>query len=97
MFLIYGRTPVTDRDTIPYIIPAVHQWPSLRASKGRQTSIKGRNSSLVVFGLAVHSVAVVVFGLAVYSVAGFPVEGIFPLELTWVQTLFPPKLFRMKV
>ena len=38
------------------------------------------------------------FRLAVHSVAGsillwghFPVEGIFPLELTWVQTPFPPK------
>ena len=43
-------------------------------------------------------------GLAVHSVAGsillwghFPVEGIFPLELTWVQTPFPPKLLRMRV
>ena len=46
----------------------------------------------------------VVLGLAVHSVAGsillwghFPVEGIFPLELTWVQTPFPPKLLRMRV
>ena len=41
----------------------------------------------------------VVLGLTVHSVAGsillwdhFPVEGIFPLELTWVQTPFPQKL-----
>ena len=27
----------------------------------------------------------------------FSVEGIFPLELTWVQTPFPPKLLRMRV
>ena len=27
----------------------------------------------------------------------FSVEGIFPLELTWVQTPFPQKLFRMRV
>ena len=27
----------------------------------------------------------------------FPVEGIFPLELTWVQTPFPEKLFWMRV
>ena len=27
----------------------------------------------------------------------FSVEGIFPLELTWVQTPFPQKLFRMSV
>ena len=40
----------------------------------------------------------VVLGLAVHSVAGsillweyFPVEGIFPLDLTWVQTQFPQK------
>ena len=38
----------------------------------------GRNSSLVVFGLAVHSVA----GSILWG--NFPVEGIFPLELTWV-------------
>ena len=52
----------------------------------------GRNSSLVVFGLAVHSVAgsILLWG-------HFPVEGIFPLELTWVQTPFPKKLFRMRV
>ena len=46
----------------------------------------------------------VVLGLAVHSVVGsillwehFPVEGIFPLELTWVQTPFPLKLLRMRV
>ena len=46
----------------------------------------------------------VVLGLAVHSVAGsillwghFRVEGIFPLELTWVQTPFPQKLLRMRV
>ena len=52
----------------------------------------GRNSSLVVFGLAVHSVAgsILLWG-------HFPVEGIFPSELTWVQTPFPQKLFRMRV
>ena len=40
----------------------------------------------------------VVLGLAVHNVTGsillrghFPVEGIFPLELTWVRTPFPPK------
>ena len=43
----------------------------------------------------------VVLGLDVHSVTGsillrghFPVEGIFPLELTWVQTLLPLKLLR---
>ena len=52
----------------------------------------GRNSSLVVFGLAVHSVAgsILLWG-------HFPVERIFPLEFTWVQTPFPQKLFRMRV
>ena len=49
---------------------------------------EGRNCSLVVFGLAVHSVAgsILLWG-------NFPVEGIFPLELTWVQTPFPPNSF----
>ena len=44
--------------------------------------------SLVVSGLAVHSVAgsILLWG-------NFPVEGIFPLELTWVQTPFPQKNF----
>ena len=52
----------------------------------------GWNSSLVVVELAVHSVAgsILLWG-------NFPVEGIFPLELTWVQTPFPKKLFRMRV
>ena len=55
-------------------------------------AIPGWNSSLVVFGLAVHSVAgsILLWG-------HFPAEGIFPLELTWVQTPFPTKLFRMRV
>ena len=46
----------------------------------------GRNSSLVVFGLAVHSV-----GGSILLWGNFPVEGIFPLELTCVQTPFPKK------
>ena len=49
-------------------------------------------AQLVVLGLAVHSVAgsILLWG-------HFPVEGIFPLELTWVQIPFPQKLFRMRV
>ena len=49
-------------------------------------------AQLVVFGLAVHSVAgsILLWG-------HFPIEGIFPLGLTWVQTLFPQKLFRIRV
>ena len=62
------------------------EWPTVNPSLG------GRNSSLVVFGLAVHSVA----GLILLW-GNFPVEGIFPLELTWVQTPFPQNLFRMRV
>ena len=51
-------------------------------------SFWGRNSSLVVFGLAVHSVAgwILLCG-------NFLVEGIFLLELTWVQTPFPKNSF----
>ena len=51
-----------------------------------------RIAQLVVLGLAVHSVA----GLILLW-GHFPVEGIFPLELTWVQTPFPQKLLRMRV
>ena len=49
-------------------------------------------AQLVVLGLAVHSVvgSILLWG-------HFPVEGIFPLELTWVQTPFPQKLLRMRV
>ena len=49
-------------------------------------------AQLVVHGLAVHGVAgsILLWG-------HFPVEGIFPLELTWVQTPFPQKLLRMRV
>ena len=45
-------------------------------------------AQLVVLGLAVHSVAgsILLWG-------HFPVEGIFPLELTWVQTPFPKNSF----
>ena len=46
----------------------------------------GQNSSLVVFRLTVHSIA----GSILFW-GNFPVEGIFPLELTWVQTPFPQK------
>ena len=56
-------------------------------------SVEGAGiAQLVVLGLAVHSVAgsILLWG-------HFPVEGIFPLELTWVQTPFPQKLFRMRV
>ena len=49
-------------------------------------------AQLVVHGLAVHGIAgsILLWG-------NFPVEGIFPLELTWVQTPFPQKLLRMRV
>ena len=56
------------------------------------TSVMGAGiAQLVVLGLTVHSVAgsILLWGLSV--------EGIFPLELTWVQTPFPQKLLRMRV
>ena len=61
-------------------VRSVHVWEEIRKTAG------GRNNSLVVFRLAVHSVAgsILLWG-------HFPVGGIFPLELTWVQTPFPPK------
>ena len=73
------------------------QW-SLRVGDGSWCSeeiikISGAGiAQLVVLGLAVHSVAgsILLWG-------HFPVEGIFPLELTWVQTPFPQKLLRMRV
>ena len=51
----------------------------------------GRSTSLVVFGLAVHSVA-----SSILLWGNFPVEGIFPLELTCVQTPFPKKKKKKK-
>ena len=55
-------------------------------------TVWGRSSSVVVFGLDVHSVAgsILLWG-------HFPVEGIFPMELPWVQTPVSKKLFRMRV
>ena len=65
---------------------STHMYRHLNARLG--TGI----AQLVVLGLAVHSVAgsILLWG-------HFPVEGIFPLELTCVQTPFPPKLLRMRV
>ena len=58
-----------------YFLRTIHVW--------------GRNSSLVVYGLAVDSVAgsILLWG-------NFPVEGIFPLELTWVQAPVPKNSLR---
>ena len=52
----------------------------------------GGIAQLVVLGLAVHSVTG-----SILLRGHFPVEGIFPLELTWVQTPVPQKLLRMRV
>ena len=79
--------------TIPSVIMSQSTYCSLfTIYLSHQWLCGGRNSSLVVYGLAVHSVTgpILLWG-------NFPVEGIFPLELTWVRTLFPPKLFRMRV
>ena len=68
-------------------------FPLPSRSKPRSTTVLGAGiAQLVVHGLAVHGVAgsILLWG-------HFPVEGIFPLELTWVQTPFPPKLLRMRV
>ena len=51
-----------------------------RDSKG------GQNSSVGSAWARCHSVAG-----SIHLWGHFPVEGIFPLELTWVQTPFPPK------
>ena len=58
----------------------------------RITPSRAGIAQLVMLGLAVHSVegSILLWG-------HFPVERIFPLELTWVQTPFPPKLLRMRV
>ena len=72
--------------------------------KQKLTSSLFRGSKFYLVDFRAGIAQLVVLGLAVHSVAGsillwghFPVEGIFPLELTWVQTPFPPKLFRMRV
>ena len=59
---------------------------------------------IVILSIGAGIAQLVVLGLTVHSVAGsillwghFPVEGIFPLELTWVQIPFPQKLLRMRV
>ena len=67
-------------------------WTKYPAMNGSHTACGAGITQLVVLGLAVHSVAgsILLWG-------HFPVEGIFPLELTWVQTPFPQKLFQMRV
>ena len=87
---------------------ANEQYVILYSNSNNKNGIQRRNlrfftiSSLHREGPGIAQL--VVLGLAVHSVAGsillwghFPVEGIFPLELTWVQTPFPQKLFRMRV
>ena len=76
-----------------------YSWERRRRRRAGTLSTRQTNSPL---GAAIAQL--VVLGLAVHSVAGsillwrhFLVEGIFPLELTWVQTPFPQKLFRMRV
>ena len=76
--------------------------PQTAGTVSHKVTAHDHGHSLAVQGAGIAQL--VVLGLAVHSVAGsillwghFPVEGIFPLELTWVQTPFPPKLFRMRV
>ena len=73
---------------------------------GGQMTLVNRmgRSEIKTTGQGAGIAQLVVLGLAVHSVAGsvllrghFPTEEIFPLELTWVQTPFPQKLFRMRV
>ena len=67
-------------------------YGSMYASLSRPRPFGAGIAQLVVLGLAVHSIvgSILLWG-------HFPVEGIFPLELTWVQTPFPQKLLRMRV
>ena len=90
------------------LITELHKILCLRWSEG-EVPQDMRNANAVtmyknkdVMGAGIAQL--VVHGLAVHGVAGsillwghFPVEGIFPLELTWVQTPFPQKLLRMRV
>ena len=71
--------------------PDQHVW-CFERNMGGGGGGGGGIALLVVLGLAVHSVAgsILLWG-------HLPVEGIFPLELTWVQTPSPQKLFRMRV
>ena len=72
------------------------RWLDPEETSTAQAGVEPRSGAgiaqLVVLGLAVHSVAgsILLWG-------HFPVEEIFPLELTWVQTPFPPKLLRNRV
>ena len=75
--------------------PLLEKFSSRRIKPTRQHQAGQREAGiaqLLVLGLAVHSVAgsILLWG-------HFPVEGIFPLELTWVQTPFPQKLLRIRV
>ena len=87
--------------TFVLAVPTLRTWCSVctllcctRVLWGWSSVMRGGAgiAQLVVFGLAVHSItgSILLWG-------HFPVEGIFPLELTWVQTPFPQKLLRMRV
>ena len=92
-----GARDVKIRNLRKYAVHTVVTGVMQVMNKWISHGILGRNSSLVVFELAVHSVA----GLILLW-GNFLIEGIFPLELTWVQTPSPPpppkkNLFRMRV
>ena len=76
------------RNTLIIIIIIISLLQQDKTDTGEMasTSLGAGIAQLVVLGLAVHSVAgsILLWG-------HFPVEGIFPLELTWVQTPFPQK------
>ena len=81
-----------DRAEIAFILALLHWLKLLTNEIGEGGGGGGGGAGiaqLVVLGFAVHSVAgsILLWG-------HFPVEGIFPLELTWVQT---QKLFRMRL
>ena len=95
-FILFGRPnehKVDKSDPGPSTQTATESdRQKLSEKEGQKVKSGARIAQLVVLGLTVHSVAgsILLWG-------HFPVEGIFPLELTWVQTPFPKKLFRMRV
>ena len=62
--------------------------------------IEQNSAGVTLAQLVVQCVGLAVLrnaSLPVRPSSELPVEGIFPLELTWFLTPFPPKLFRMRV
>ena len=98
------HTDIRQRDDIRNITNMYIHNIDIMQYVHRKLFVFVKNISNLLYNLWAGIAQLVVLGPAIHSVAGsillwghFPVEGIFPLELTWVQTPVPQKLLWMRV